>query len=95
MTLIFADSGYQGKMEAKVRQMGTLFGHRSLALAIIRRSDLTKGFQLLPRRWVVERTFGWLMKSRRLTRDHERKPSHHEAFVYPAMIGFAARRLTK
>ena len=35
------------------------------------------------------------MKSRRLTRDHERKPSHHEAFVYPAMLGFATRRLTK
>ena len=48
-----------------------------------------QGLQLLPRRWVVERTFSWLMKSRRLTRDHERKPSHHEAFVYLAMIGFA------
>ena len=73
--------------------MGTLFGHRSLALEIIKRSDQAKGFELLTRRWVVERTFGWLMKSRRLTRDHERKPSHHEAFVYLAMIGFAARRL--
>ena len=53
------------------------------------------GFKLLPRRWVVERTFGWLMKSRRLVRDHERKPSHHEAFVYLAMIGFAVKRLTR
>jgi hypothetical protein len=44
---------------------------------------------------VVERTFGWLMKSRRLTRDHERNPRHHEAFVYLPMIGFATRRLTK
>ena len=95
VTLIFADGGYQGKLEAWVRQMGTLFGHRSLALEIIKRSDHAKGFQLLPRRWVVERTFGWLMKSRRLTRDHERKPSHHEAFVYLAMIGFATRRLTQ
>ena len=95
VTLIFADGGYQGKLEAWGRQMGDLFGHRSLTLEIIKRSDQAKGFQLLPRRWVVERTFGWLMKSRRLMRDHGRKPSHHEAFVYPAMIGFAARRLTK
>ena len=95
VTLIFADGGYQGKLEAWGRQMGDLFGHRSLTLGIIKRSDQAKGFQLLPRRWVVERTFGWLMKSRRLMRDHGRKPSHHEAFVYPAMIGFAARTLTK
>ena len=61
----------------------------TLAFEIIKRSGKAKGFQLLPGRWVVERTFGWLMKSRRLVRDHERKPSHHEAFVHPAMIGFA------
>lgn len=95
VSLIFADGGYQGKLEAWVRQLGTLFGHRGLALEIIKRSDQAKGFELLPRRWVVERTFGWLMKSRRLTRDHERNPRHHEAFVYLAMIGFATRRLTK
>ena len=81
VSLIFADGGYQGKLEAWVRQLGTLFGHRGLALEIIKRSDQAKGFELLPRRWVVERTFGWLMKSRRLTRDHERNPRHHEAFV--------------
>ena len=74
---------------------GDLSGHRSLGLEIIKRGDQAKGFQLLPRRWAVERTFGWLMKSRRLARDYERKLSHHEAFVYPAMIGFAARRLTQ
>ena len=95
VTLIFADGGYQGKLEAWVRQMGILFGHRSLALEIIKRSDQAKGFQLLPRRWVVERTFGWLMKSRRLTRDHERKPSHHEAFVYLAMIGFGSSTISQ
>jgi transposase len=93
--LIYADGGYQGKLEAWVQQMGALFGHSSLALEIVKRSDQAKGFQLLPKRWVVERTFGWLMKSRRLVRDHERKASHHEAFVYLAMIGFAAKRLTK
>ena len=64
-------------------------------MEIIKRSDKAKGFQLLPRRWVVERTFGWLMKSRRLVRDHECKPGHHEAFVYLTMIGFAAKGLTR
>ena len=78
-----------------VRQMGDLFGHRSLALEIIKRSDQVKSLQLLPRRWVVERTFGCLMKSRSPVRDHERKSSHHEAFVDLAMTGFATRRPTK
>ena len=95
VTLIFANGGYQGKPEEWVRQMGTCFGHRSLALEIIKRSDQVKGFQLLPQRWLVERTFGRLMESGRLTRNHERKPSHHEAFVYLAKIGFAARRFAK
>jgi transposase len=74
---------------------GTLFGHAGgLALSIIKRSDAAKGFVLLPRRWVVERTFGWLVKARRLVRDHERNPRHHEALVYIAMIGHSARHLT-
>ena len=95
VSLIFADGGYQGKLEQWVRQMGVLFRQEEVVLKIIKRSDQARGFELLPRRWVVERTFGWLMKSRRLVRDHERKSSHHEAFVYLAMIGFAARRLSQ
>jgi transposase len=49
---------------------------------------------VLPKRWVVERTFGWLSKARRLVRDHQRNPRHHEALVYIAMIGHSARHLT-
>jgi len=49
---------------------------------------------VLPRRWVIERSFGWLVKQRRLTRDHEKNPRHHEAFVYLAFIGVMTRRLT-
>ena len=48
---------------------------------------------MLPRRWVIERSFGWLVKQRRLTRDHERNPRHHEAWVYLAFIGVMTRRL--
>ena len=95
VTLIFADDGYQRKLEAWVQQMGGSFGRSSLALEIIKRSDNAKDFRFLPRRWMIERTFGWPMKFRRLVRDHERKPSHHETFVCLAIIGFAAKRLTQ
>lgn len=95
LKIIFADGGYAGKLEAFVTQAGSLFGHAAgLVLSIIKRSDTAKGFVLLPKRWVVERTFGWLVKARRLVRDHERNPRHHEAFVFMAMIGHSARHLT-
>ncbi len=95
LRIIFADGGYAGKLEAFVTAAAQTFGHEAgLTLSIIKRSDMAKGFVLLPRRWVVERTFGWLVKARRLVRDHERNPRHHEAFVYLAMIGHSARHLT-
>jgi hypothetical protein len=53
-----------------------------------------RGFQVLPRRWVVERTFGWLTRSRRLARDYERKTEHAEAMIKVAMIRLMAARLT-
>lgn len=96
LRIIFADGGYAGKLEGFLAAAGRMFGHPAgLALRIIKRSDAAKGFVVLPRRWVVERTFGWLVKARRLVRDHERNPRHHEAFVYIAMIGHSARHLTK
>ena len=52
-----------------------------------------KGFQVLPRRWVVERTFAWLSQNRRLSRDYERLCATSEAFVYAAMIRLMVRRL--
>ena len=95
LRIIFADGGYAGKLEDFVTAAAQVFGHvPRLVLSIIKRSDKAKGFVLLPRRWVVERTFGWLLKARRLVRDHERKARHHEAFVYLAMIGHSARHLT-
>jgi transposase len=94
LRIIFADGGYAGKLEGFVNEAGKRFGHvAGLALLIIKRSATASGFELLPKRWVVERTFGWLVKSRRLVRDHERNPRHHEAFVYIAMIGYSARHL--
>ena len=95
LLMIFADGGYAGKLEAFVRSMGQLFGHgTSFALGIIKKLEDQKGFIVLPRRWVIERSFGWLVKQRRLTRDHEKNPRHHEAYVYLAFIGVMINRLT-
>jgi transposase len=54
-----------------------------------------KGFKVLPRRWVVERTFSWLGQNRRMSKDYERLPESSEAFVYAAMSRLMARRLAR
>ena len=84
LKLIWADGGYR-HIVASVRQR---FGWR---LEIVLRSDDVKGFHALPRRWVVERTFGWLGRYRRLARDFEHTCSSSEAMTYLASI----RRLLK
>ena len=86
LTLIWADGGYRGKIEAWVKE--TL---RCL-VAIITRSDDAQGFQVLPRRWVVERTFAWLDRYRRLSKDYEYLPETAEAMILVAMIHLMARR---
>ncbi len=58
---------------------------------VVLRPEQTKGFVLLKKRWVVERTFGWLMGSRRLVRDYEGLPQTSETFIYLAMIRIMAR----
>ena len=63
-------------------------------LEVVKRSDDVKGFQILPRRWVVERSLGWLTRCRRLCRDYERTIAHAEDFVKVAMIRLMAARLT-
>lgn len=64
-------------------------------LEIVKRSDEVKGFQVLPRRWVVERTFAWLNNYRRLSKDYEQVPETSEAFIYVAMTHLMVRRLAK
>ena len=59
------------------QQVGRLFGHGTgFGLGIVKKLEDQKGFIVLPRRWVIERSFGWLVKQRRLTRDHEKKCLH-------------------
>jgi hypothetical protein len=67
----------------------------ALTLTIVKRSDDTTGFVVLPRRWVVERTFGWLLRYRHLVRDYERRPEHHEAMVLWATVTIMTRQLDR
>jgi DDE family transposase len=66
-----------------------------LTMAIVKRTDKAAGFVMLPRRWVMERTFGWLTRHRRLVRDYERRPAHHGAMVWWATVTIMTRRLTR
>ena len=80
--LIWADGGYSGQL---VDEVASLPRHRNVKLEIVKRSDSGKGFKVLPKRWIVERTFGWLIQSRRLVRDYEVKISHSESMIYLSM----------
>jgi putative transposase len=62
-------------------------------LEIVEKAEGQKGFVVLPRRWVVERTIAWLNRQRRLSKDYERLPQTGEAFVYVAMIRLMLRNL--
>lgn len=63
------------------------------SLTIVKRTDDMKGFQVLPKRWIVERTFGWLGRCRRLSKDYEKKRSTSEAVIFLAMTRLMLRRL--
>ena len=91
IALIWADAGYANQIdEGLVTWARTAI---SVVLQIVRRNDDVKGFQVLPRRWVVERTFGWLIRNRRLSRDYERRTGNSEAMIKIAMIRLMAIRL--
>jgi putative transposase len=90
LQIIWADGGYLGSLVQWVKRLRP-FG--KLHLEIVRRSDQTKGFAVLPKRWIVERTFGWLTKSRRLCRDYEIRLDHSEAMIRICMIRLMVRRL--
>jgi transposase len=84
---IFADGGYAGpKMALAARRTGTW------RLQIVKRSDVA-GFEVLPKRWIVERTFGWFGRYRRLSKDYEALTDSSESMIYLAMIHLMVRRL--
>jgi len=83
---LFADGGYQGqKAAAKVLP--------NLKIEIVKRSDRAKGFEVLQRRWVVERTFAWLNRCRRLAKDFENLARSALAFLHLASIRLMLRKL--
>ena len=82
LKVIWADGGYSG---ALVEHVASIRRHRRVNLEIVKRSDDIKGFKVLPKRWIVERTFGWLIQSRRLVRDYEVKIEHSESMIYLSM----------
>ncbi|WP_442873146.1 IS5 family transposase [Aurantimonas sp. A3-2-R12] len=86
---LFADGGYQGPVFAK----GQKKAMPGLATAIVKRSDTARGFEVLPRRWVVERTFAWLGRCRRLAKDFENLSRNALAFLKLASIRLMLRRL--
>ena len=89
ISLVWADGGYAGRLVTWAEQV------LALAVTMIKRSDDTAAFHVLPRRWVVERSFAWLSKYRRCVRDDETRPDHHEAMSYIAMIMTRSRRLAR
>lgn len=90
MRHVFADGGYAGE---KLRRALTKIG--DWTVDVIKRSDSAKGFTVLPRRWVVERTFAWLGRSRRLAKDWERTIESALAWLVIAHIRTLTRRLAR
>ena len=89
---IWADGAYAGALVDWVR---ALRPHRPIRLEITKRSDRLKGFVVIPKRWIVERTFGWLNRYRRLSKDYEYDTETSEAMIRVAMIHLMVRRLAR
>lgn len=86
LQLIWADAGYGGQLVEWTHAFG------GWVLSIVRRTDQHR-FQVLPRRWVVERTFAWLGRHRRLSKDYEGLAATSEALIHIAMIYLMLHRL--
>lgn len=104
MTIIWADTTYQGRQLDELA-----FKYLHAHINVVRRTDYNprgeyvqtgqtpkparRGFRAVPRRWVVERTFAWEGRCRRLAKDYEGLPNSEEAFIYISMIALMVRRL--
>jgi putative transposase len=87
LKLIWADGGYAGQLIEWARNLGRW------TLEIVKRSDDVKGFKVLPKRWIVERTFAWFGKYRRLSKDYELLTASSESMIRIAMINLMIHRL--
>ncbi|MFF2773779.1 transposase [Streptomyces sp. NPDC058052] len=89
VTQAWADGGYTGRLVDFARDA------LRIALTVVRRSDDTSGFTVLPKRWLVERTFAWLMHARRLARDYETRTDTSEAVIRWSMSLVMSHRLAR
>jgi transposase len=89
ISLVWADGGYTGRLIHWTKNV------LAMTIEIVKRTDDVTGFRVLPRRWVVERSFAWISKYRRCVRDYETLPNHHEAIVYISSIMLMSRRLAR
>lgn len=89
ISLVWADGGYAGQLIEWLR------GWCGWVLEVVKKLEGQVGFQVLPRRWVVERTFAWLAHSRRLSKDYEELVENSEAMVQIAMIRLMLQRLCR
>ena len=87
LQLIWADGAYGGKLVEWAKTVG------GWILELVRRPVQQHTFQVLPRRWVVERTLAWLGRCRRLSKDYEERPESSEAWVHIAMVNLMLKRL--
>lgn len=84
--LIWADRGYSGELVERTSL------DRDYEIEIVKHSEKQTGFKVLPKRWIVERTFSWILKNRRLSKSYERQEKHEESMVYISMIRLMLNR---
>lgn len=92
LRLIWADQAYAGDL---IAWLWALRPWRNIRLAMVKRPDGIQGFLLLPKRWIVERTFAWFGRYRRLSKDDEHLTQTSEAMIRAAMIHLMVRRLAR
>lgn len=86
---IWADGGYTGTWADFIAE------RYGIEIEVVKRTDDLKRFVVVPRRWVVERTFAWFNRYKRLAKDYELRPEHSESMIYLAMIQLMLKRLRK
>lgn len=89
LNLMWADGGYRGELIEWVNQ------HFDIKLEIVKRNDDVKEFEVLPWRWIVERTLAWISRNRRMSKDYERLSKTTESWIYLAMTSLMLKRLEK
>lgn len=90
LAVIWADGGYAGRLVRFLERWKRSLGW---VLQIVKRNDDVKGFIVVPKRWIVERTFGWLGRYRRLSKDYEEQTRNSETMIRLAMINLMLHRL--